>query len=688
MNELKKVYRHWRLEVGEHNIGWLYLDKEAAAVNILASEVLLELQQLLEELATKRFLGLIITSAKSSGFIAGANIEEIKAIKTAEEATRAARIGQQLFDQLENLPYPTVAHISGFCVGGGLELALTCTYRVALDSPKTRLGLPEVKLGILPGWGGLLRLPRLIGAPQALNLMLNGHTVSARAAEKLGLVDAAVPKRHFKTAAEQFLLKPPRRQTSVLKRLSNHAWVRPIIAKMVRKQVARRVKESHYPAPYAILDTWKEVGLDEPRASEVAAEVFGGLRATKTSEQLVRVFFLQERLKSFGKDTNFQPKRVHVIGAGVMGGDIAAYCALQGMQVTLQDREAKLIAPAIKRAHGLYKDKLKAPRAVQEVMDRLTPDVKGEGIARADLIIEAIHENLEAKQKLFKTVEATAKRDALLATNTSSLLLEEIGSVLKEPSRLVGIHFFNPVAKMPLVEIVHHSSTYQDSIQKACSFVRGIGKLPLPVKSSPCFLINRILAPYLLEAALLYSEGVPPAAIDKAAEDFGMPMGPILLLDTIGLDVGLAVAEKFSRHYGGIPVPEQLRKIVAEGHLGKKTGKGFYQYEKGKPVKAWNKSGDLIADDVQERLISKMLNESKACLQDGIVADADLLDAGMIFGAGFAPFRGGPMQYMQSQIPTEGQRGYERNQHNPSVTPKFSTHTKGGRDSAECQSQG
>ncbi|MBI4357592.1 MAG: enoyl-CoA hydratase/isomerase family protein [Gammaproteobacteria bacterium] len=654
MNNIQEGHtQHWQVVRDEKSsIGWLTLDKHSASVNTLNREVMDELKRVCEELKTQTLKALIITSAKPSGFIAGADIGEIKAIQNITDAIAAAQEGQNVFNQLENLPFPTIALISGFCVGGGLELALACRYRIAEDHPKTRLGLPEVKLGLLPGWGGLSRLPRLIGAPQALNLMLNGHTISSRAAFKLGLVDAAVPARQFRAAALQFALKPPKPHTlPLVQKLSNTSLIRPLLAKIVRRQVAKRAAPNHYPAPYAILNTWKQQGFSEPGASEEAVQSFGELLTTETSRQLVRVFFLQERLKGFGRALNFNPKQVHVIGAGVMGGDIAAWCALQGMRVTLQDREAQLIAPAIKRAYALFQNKLKTPRLVQEVMDRFIPDLKGEGIRRADVIIEAIYENLPAKQACFKGLDAIARKDALLATNTSSLLLEEIGTVLEEPNRLVGIHFFNPVAKMPLVEIVHHPHTLPESIQKACSFVRMLGKLPLPVKSSPCFLVNRILAPYLLEAATLLAEGVPAVLIDKAAERFGMPMGPILLLDTVGLDVGLAVAEKFNHHFGGITVPPELRNLVAQGTLGVKTGQGFYRYQKGKPIRTKPKSNTVNILDVEERLILKMLNEAVACLEEGIVGDPDLLDAGLIFGTGFAPFHGGPMRYIQKETP-------------------------------------
>lgn len=369
---------------------------------------------------------------------------------------------------------------------------------------------------------------------------------------------------------------------------------------------------------------------------------------SETSQNLVRVFFLQERLKSLGKGGNFKGKHVHVIGAGTMGGDIAAWCAVQGFTVTLQDREPKFIAPAIKRAYVTCKEKLKEDYLVQKAMDRLSPDVNGFGIGKADIIIEAIFEDLKTKQDLFKRLESEAKPSAILATNTSSIPLDEINSVLKNPERLVGIHFFNPVAKMLLVEVVKGEKTDATVLEKATSFVRKLDRLPLPVKSSPGFLVNRILMPYLLEAVALYNEGVPKTAIDKAMLEFGMPMGPITLADTVGLDVCLSVAKHLSQYYPNTTIPAELSTLVEQKKLGRKTGEGFYVYKNGKQVRPVE-TYDKPLKEISDRLVLVMLNEAFACLREDVVADGDLLDAGMIFGTGFAPFRGGPIHYAKSQ---------------------------------------
>ena len=540
--------------------------------------------------------------------------------------------------------------IDGFCLGGGLELALACRYRVAEESSKTRLGLPEVKLGIHPGWGGTVRLPRLIGALQGLNMVLSAHTVSGKAAAKLGFVDAAVPKRQLAHAAKYYILqKPAPHKPTILQSLSNQKLSRQIIGYFLRKKLRAKINPLHYPAPFHALDNWEHVGVDTEEAFDREAKSCGKLFFSETSQNLVRVFFLQEKLKGLAKDTSYKPQHVHVIGAGTMGGDIAAWCALQGLTVTLQDLEPRLIAPAIKRAYALFKDKLKENNLVQAAMDRLVPDVTGNGLSKADVIIEAVVEDLAIKQSIFKMIESKAKPQAILATNTSSIPLDEINTVLALPQRLVGIHYFNPVAKMQLVEVVKGERTSQEVVDKAVSFVRKIDRLPLPVKSSPGFLVNRILMPYLMESMIMMNEGVPMTAIDKAMLNFGMPMGPVTLADTVGLDVCLSVA-KYLGKYFNMPVPQRLIDLVEKRKLGRKTGEGFYKYDKrGKQIKPESVTYDKPLEEISNRLVLVMLNEAFACLREGVVADSDLLDAGMIFGTGFAPFRGGPIHYAKSQ---------------------------------------
>ncbi len=642
-----KVYQHWRKEQDSNDIIWLYLDQKETKANVLCREVVEELDSLLEEIEYDKPMGVVITSGKNSGFIAGADIKEFTTLQDQDDGFAMVRRAQGVLDRLEALHCPTVALIQGFCLGGGMELALACRYRIAIDDPKTKLGLPEVKLGIHPGFGGTVRLPPLIGAPAAMDMMLTGRALSAKAAAKVGLVDYAVPERHKLKAAVQVLQqKRPPRKAKGWAAWVNNGLLRPLLARMMRKKLAKKAREEHYPAPYAIIELWEKYASDpkimmKEEATSVARLVMGD-----TAQNLIRVFFLQEQMKGLGNKSDFKAQRIHVIGGGVMGGDIAAWCAMQGLKVTLQDRSHEMIAAALGRAHKMFKKRLRHPLKIRDAMDRLIPDIDGRGIPEADVIIEAIFENVEAKQQLFKEVEAKAKPSALLATNTSSIPLETICEVLENPSRLIGLHFFNPVAQMQLVEVVRGAQSDEALINAGCAFTKQINRLPLPVKSSPGFLVNRILMPYLLEAVVLESEGVPAVLIDQAATKFGMPMGPIELADTVGLDICLHVAEILSKELGGV-VPDTLKTMVAAGKLGRKSGEGFYQYKKGKAVKPTD-TGTPPPNDLTDRMILCFVNEAIACLREEVVESDELLDAGMIFGTGFAPFRGGPMNYMEN----------------------------------------
>ncbi|MBI5612400.1 MAG: enoyl-CoA hydratase/isomerase family protein [Gammaproteobacteria bacterium] len=633
-------FQHWRLEE-RHDAALVSLDVSGQSANVLSAAVLEEFARVLTHLETTPYSGAIIRSAKPHGFIVGADVTEFQKITDADRAAELARTGQRLFDRIEALPYPTVAVIHGNCLGGGLELALACTYRVAREDEGTRLGLPEVRLGIHPGFGGSVRLPRLIGHLPALDLMLTGRAVSSRAARRLGLVDECVPERHLLRAAHALIDKAPApHQPGVLARAPGLKPLRPLVAKLLAHKLRAKASPAHYPAPYRILELWRNAAgyADE-------AQSLGQLLVSRTSHNLVRVFLLGEELKRRGRKAAHSIERVHVIGAGVMGADIAAWTAFKGFQVSLQDRSPEALARAMKKAHGYFSKRLKQPRAVQAAMDRLMPDPNGHGLARADLVIEAIVENVEAKRGLFLSVDRVAKADALLATNTSSIPLEELAGVLRDPGRLVGLHFFNPVAQMQLVEIVRGAQSSAQALERARGFTSAIERLPLDVKSSPGFLVNRILMPYLLEAVTMVDEGVPIAAIDRAAVEFGMPMGPILLADTVGIDICLSVAEELSGPLG-VAVPTGLRDMVGRGDLGKKTGRGFYRYDKrGRPRPL---KGEAAGVPIAERLILRMLNEAKACLREGVVADPDAVDAGMVYGTGFAPFLGGPMRYAEA----------------------------------------
>jgi 3-hydroxyacyl-CoA dehydrogenase/enoyl-CoA hydratase/3-hydroxybutyryl-CoA epimerase len=434
-------------------------------------------------------------------------------------------------------------------------------------------------------------------------------------------------------------LPPPRALRFPLS-LTLAAPVRRLIAAQAARQVAKRARREHYPAPYAILDLFARHDGDAlaPRDTDPASIV--ALAESPTTANLIRVYGLQERLKSLGKESESgDVRRVHVVGAGTMGGDIAAWCALRGLTVTLQDQTAERLSPAIQRASKLFADRLRDARRVRDATDRLIPDVDGDGVARADVVIEAIFENVEAKRALFAAVEKRAKPDALLATNTSSIPLEEIASALADPGRLLGLHFFNPVARMMLVEIVRGAQTREALLARGAAFARRIDKLPLPVRSAPGFLVNRVLAPYLMAAMRCVDEGLAPETVDEAALAFGMPMGPLELADTVGLDICLAVGRMLDP---GAAPPRRLAELIDGGHLGRKTGRGFYGWKAGRPQKG--KAGTVPAG-LAERLVRPYIAEAQAALAERIVVDADLVDAGAIFGTGFAPFRGGPLHY-------------------------------------------
>lgn len=633
-------HQHWRIEIDGDGLAWATLDKAGESTNSLSSEVMEELARILDDFDRSPPKALIFRSGKSAGFIAGADIQEFTQLDTPEKGIALVARGWQLFNRLAAVAYPTLALVRGHCLGGGLELALACRYLLAVDEPTTRMGLPEVLLGIVPGWGGMLRLPERIGPQAALDLMLTGKTIDARKARRLGLADDCVPPRVMEGAAALLVCSgQPRRRLPLLQRLLNGP-LRGTVASGAMKQVARRARREHYPAPYAIVEIWARHGGN----ALAAPALIDGIVRSPTARNLVRVFFLQERLKSFGKLGGFRAERVHVVGAGVMGGDIAAWCALRGLTVTLQDRDLERIAPALQRAYAAWSQRIRDARELRSVMDRLIPDPEGHGARQADVVIEAIFEDLDAKHALLRQLEAVIRSDAVLASNTSSLRIEDLRTVLARPERLIGIHFFNPVAKMPLVEVVAAEGGDPETLQRGTAFVKQIDRLPLPVKSAPGFLVNAVLAPYMLEAMGAVDEGLSPETVDEAMLAFGMPMGPIELIDMVGLDVAMAAGKGLTGSAG--EPPQCLRERFEAGRLGKKAGRGFYDYAAGRPVKG--SAGPLPAG-LAARLVKPLLDRTQQLVDDGIVGDADLADAGVIFGTGFAPFTGGPLHYASGQ---------------------------------------
>lgn len=628
--------QHWRLDVDADGIAWATLDKAGESTNSLSSEVMNELGLLLDHLEKEPPKALVFRSGKAAGFIAGADIQEFTRLDTPEKGLELIARGWNLFNRLATVRFPTLALVRGHCLGGGLELALACRYLLAVDEPGTKMGLPEVMLGIFPGWGGMLRLPARVGPQAALDMMLTGKTIDAQRAKRIGLADDCVPPRVMDNAAKTMVLSnAPRRPLSIVQRLLDGP-LRGVVASATRKQVAQRARQAHYPAPYAIIDIWAKHKGNALAAPHLIERIVG----SDTARNLVRVFFMQERLKGFGKENDFRAAHVHVVGAGVMGGDIAAWCALRGLTVTLQDQDMTRIAPALKRAYAEWGKRLRDKLQLRDVMDRLIPDPEGHGAARADVVIEAIFENVEAKHALFKKLEAVMKPEAVLATNTSSFRLEDLRTALTNPTRLVGIHFFNPVARMPLVEVVSAADGDPEMAARAAAFVKQIDRLPLPVKSAPGFLVNAVLGPYMLEAMRAVDEGISPETVDEAMVEFGMPMGPIELVDMVGLDVAMAAGKALSG--GNVEPPRCLVERFNAGKLGKKSGQGFYDHGSGKPLKG---KPNAVPAGLAGRLVAPLLARTKQLVDSGIVADEDLADAGVIFGTGFAPFTGGPLNY-------------------------------------------
>ena len=642
--------RNWKLEREADGLAWAILDTADSSTNTLGAAVMAELDLLLDECEKNPPKGLIFKSAKEAGFIAGANIEEFTTADTPQKARALIQRGWDAYNRLAAVSYPTLALVRGHCMGGGTELALACRYRIAVDEPGTKFALPEVMLGIVPGWGGMLRLPQLVGPAAALDMMLTGRNIDAKRAKKMGLADECVPPRVMDNAARMLVLsgKPPRQaQLPFMQKLMNGP-LKGFVANGARKQVAKRARQEHYPAPYAIIDQWQNYGGNTLAVPADRPTSIDALINSPTTRNLIRVFFLQDRLKGFGKlsgqtGKGFAPQRVHVVGAGVMGGDIAAWCVLRGMTVTLQDQSVERIAPAVGRAAKFFEKKLRDKKLARFALDRLIADPKGDGVGQADVIIEAIFENLEAKQALFADIEARAKPDAVIASNTSSLKLADIAATFKDPSRLVGIHFFNPVAMMPLVEVVAGERTSPEAAQKAAAFVRKIDKLPLPVKDAPGFLVNAVLGPYMHEAMKCVDEGIAPETIDAALVAFGMPMGPIELADTVGLDVAVHAGKQL---VGDAEPPKKLVELFEAGKLGKKSGQGFYKWVDGKAQKVG--AGGTANSELAQRMLKPLLDATQRLVQEGVVADAELADAGVIFGTGFAPYTGGPMNYLKS----------------------------------------
>ena len=640
-------FNHWRYGKDEEGVGWLIADRKGSSANTLSEEVLLELDRMLDRIEKDPPKGLVVRSSKPSGFIAGADVSEFVGAKDESEIEHRISDAHEVIDRLEALPLTTVAVIHGFCLGGGLEVALACKRRIAIEGAS--FGFPEVMLGLHPGLGGTARTPHLINPVQAMTMMLTGKSLDARKAKAAGLVDAVTEERHVKNAVRAAIsgdLKMAK--PGILIPLLNSALARPFLASRMRSEARKSADPGHYPAPYALIDLWEKSGGSRAAMLDGEIKSFARLVVSETAQNLIRVFFLRDQLKKIaGEPQNIG--HVHVIGAGAMGGDIAAWCAREGIVATLADMKAEPIGGAIKRASDLFKKILKRNIDQRDALDRLVPDLKSDGVSSADIVIEAVPEKIEIKHKVYAAIEPRMKEGAILATNTSSIPLEQLRDGLKKPERLVGLHFFNPVSRMMTVEVVSHDRADQAVLAMARSFVGQIDRLPVPVKSSPGFLVNRALTPYMIEAMVMIDEGVQKETIDKAAEKFGMPMGPIELADQVGLDICLDVADMLKKNLKREQpdAPQWLRDKVANKELGRKTGKGFYEWKNGKAEKSGTAPDPT--PEMTDRLILPLLDVCVGALREGVVDNADVVDGAMIFGTGFAPFRGGPLHYAKAR---------------------------------------
>jgi len=659
------------LTISEKGIATLCFDAPDSGANVFNSATLACLEERLTEIeANSSIKGLVINSAKDSIFIAGADISEFCEIDSPEAAREVIRKGQGLFMRIQQLRVPTVAAIHGAAMGGGCEITLACDYRLATPDKCTKIGLPETNLGILPGWGGSIRLPRIVGLPRALDIILAGKKLVAKQALKAGLIDLVVPREHLPRLAEEYIAKgkpAPRK----FKKTNN-----ALVAKIARSKSIKVLDEKtngHYPAPYLALDVVLE-GLKGSVESGMRLEedAFVELIETEVSRNLVQVFFLQERAKKFkvkfpkadAARAEAPVKNVAVIGAGVMGAGIAQWCAAKGQQVILKDINPdalnKGMANIYKTFSAAAKRRIFTREEARSGYERVTPIFKDIPMTNVDIIIEAATEKMDLKKKIFAGLEKGSGADTIVATNTSALSINEIANALEAPEKMVGVHFFNPVNKMPLVEVIVGERSDPAVVARALKYVQKIGKMPVVVKDSPGFLVNRILMPYLIEAGNLYENGAKAADLDEAMLSFGMPMGPCRLIDEIGVDVSLHVAEFFASVFGErMALPKVLSGMVEKGWLGRKSGKGFYEYGNKKSAPKLN--GQMLtlqendnhnADSMhtlQNRMVYLMVNEAAMCLEEGVVQAPEDVDFGMIMGTGFAPFRGGPCRYADAE---------------------------------------
>ncbi len=644
--------KNWHYSIDLEQIAWATLDVKGQTQNTLGRAAFEELDMILNAVAdgvrAKGVRGLVVMSGKEKSFVAGADIKEFDNLKTEADVVEAVRAVTEIFDRVERMPVPVVVAIHGVCLGGGLEFSLACHYRICDREEVTRIGLPEVKLGIIPGLNGAARWVRQSGPLNSMPHMLTGRMLRPSQAKAAGIIDQVVPTHHeLRWAARNAVIKhkKSKRASLVWAPLMKFETARVYIANRMRKETAAKVREEHYPAPFRLIDLFEKYGGSYENLKREETRTFAPLMISEQSHNLRRVFRLSEMLKGEAPKDGYRPMRAHVVGAGTMGADIAMVCAAEGMEVSLQDVSEDAVKRALERAQPFFKKRLRSSLEASKAKARLIADPAGANIHRADVVIEAIYENLDAKKKVFAEIEPKLKPGAVLATNTSSLPIEQIAAGLKDPGRLIGLHFFNPVALLPLIEVVRGPQSREEEVRKGAGFATRIGKMPLIVKSSPGFLVNRVLAPYMVDGMKRFIEGTPKEKIDAAAQKFGMPVGPIELADQVGLDVALSVAKILK-----MPTPEDhpLMRLVEEKKLGKKTGEGFYKWVDGKAEKGTTSFRGQELDELGRALVDPLIDECEKALKEGVVASADHVDAGVIFGTGFAPFRGGPLHYRAS----------------------------------------
>lgn len=658
-------------EIGQDGIAVLTFDLPGEKVNKLTTQAMEEFSALLDELAVKNEIkALVFRSGKDTNFIVGADIAEIRNLTDSEAGERLARRGQAVMNKLESLPVPTVAAIHGPCMGGGMELVLACAYRVISNDQRTALALPEVKLGIIPGFGGTQRLPRLVGLTNALDMILTGKSIYSRKARKIGLADEVTYKeillQRALVMAKAAIGKPKKTAVRskgplIIKLIEGNPFTRPLIFRAAYRNI---VKETHgnYPAPLAALES---VRYGMARRGEAGylqeAKLLGRLAPTEVSKNLISVFYLNEMLRKDPHPSSLKIVNAGVLGAGIMGGGIAQLFAERGITVRVKDINTGAIGAGLKEAWDIFNKRAKkgvlTTIQARNGFDRITGTTDYSGFGNADVAVEAVVENMDVKKSVLRDFEAVAGESAVYASNTSSLSITEMATASNHPGKVVGMHFFNPVEKMPLVEIVRGGKTSEESIAAIATLSRRLGKLPVVVNDGPGFLVNRILMPYLGEAVALLEEGGKIDEIDQALLKFGMPMGAFILLDEIGIDIAHKVSEILYQGLGERVKPSPLLGVLyKEGYYGRKNNKGFYRYQnkkRGEPDSAiygLMPSGPGTNDragveEIIDRTTLLMIKEAALCLEERIIDRPDLLDAALIFGIGFPPFRGGLLRY-------------------------------------------